>query len=152
MKSIQERYPEPYTHCFGCGTHNQAGWHIQTYYVDGVYVGRHRVPPEYSGGWADSMYGGAIAALIDCHTAAAAADAKGRELGLTAADPLPRFVTATITVDYLAPTPAGVEVNLKARVTSIAGRKVHVSCELFPAGSATPTARGEVLMIQVREP
>lgn len=151
MNAIQDRYPEPFAHCYGCGAQNPNGWQIKSYFVDGSYVCTQQVPPEYTGGWSDSMYGGIIASLIDCHASAAAADAKGRELGLPDDATLPRFVTASLAVEYLAPTPMQVELRLSAVATKVDGRKVWISCDVIPDGADSPTARGEVLMIQVRD-
>ncbi|MFN8386635.1 MAG: hypothetical protein U0V48_08920 [Anaerolineales bacterium] len=32
QKSFQEYYPESYAHCYGCGTLNEHGHHIQSYW------------------------------------------------------------------------------------------------------------------------
>src|SRR5699024_291003 len=56
------------------------------------------------------IYGGLIASLVDCHGTGSASAAlhkkNGHELG-DGTEP-PRFVTASLHVDYLKPTPAGV--------------------------------------------
>ena len=78
------------------------------------------------------VYGGLIASLIDCHctgTAAAASyKAEGRDM-----DTLPafRFVTASLKVDYLKPTPLGVPLEVRARVKEIKGRKVVMDAWLI---------------------
>ena len=83
------------------------------------------------------------ASLIDCHGAATAAAAKAKESG----EPIARFVTASLTVDYLKPTPLGVELEIRGKVAEIKGRKVTVDVELL-AGD-TVCAKGRVLMIQL---
>ncbi len=45
-------------------------------------------------------------------------------------EPPLRFVTASLHVDYLRPTPLGVELEVRASVTEIKGRKVTMSATL----------------------
>jgi acyl-coenzyme A thioesterase PaaI-like protein len=76
-------------------------------------------------------------------TAAAAAErAAGREIGEAAA---PRFVTASLRVDFLKPTPHGPELELTARALDFAGRKVTVQVDVSANG--TVTARGTVIAV-----
>jgi acyl-CoA thioesterase FadM len=93
------------------------------------------------------VYGGLIASLIDCHgtgTAAAAAyRAQGRPMD---SEPPLRFVTASLHVDYLRPTPMGVTLEIRARVKEIKGRKVVVEERLLADGEVC--ARGEVVAVQ----
>jgi acyl-coenzyme A thioesterase PaaI-like protein len=62
------------------------------------------------------VYGGLIASLIDCHctgTASAAAyRAAGREMGT---EPLFRYVTGTLHVEYVRPTPLGAPLESTSR-------------------------------------
>jgi acyl-coenzyme A thioesterase PaaI-like protein len=94
------------------------------------------------------VYGGLLASLIDCHamaTAAAASErAEGRAIGESAA---PRFVTASLRVDYLAPTPLGPELELRARATIAGARKVVVTVTVTAQGATT--ARGEVVAVRI---
>ena len=96
------------------------------------------------------LYGGIIASLIDCHGAGTAAAAKARELDIRV-EPgnMPRFVTAALKVDYLAPTPVGVELELRSSIMEIKGRKVVVEATVYAEGVAT--ARGEVVALQMPE-
>ena len=96
------------------------------------------------------VYGGLIAALIDCHamgTAAAAVErAAGRDIGDA---PSPRFVTGALHVDYLKPTPLGPELELRARATEIGEKKVIVHVTLSANGITT--ARAEVVAVRMPE-
>jgi acyl-coenzyme A thioesterase PaaI-like protein len=96
------------------------------------------------------VYGGLIASLIDCHStgtaAAAAYRAEGRGM---ATEPAFRFVTASLHVDYLRPTPLGVPLEVRARVEEIKGRKVVVTSSLSAEGQVC--ARGEVVAVQMPE-
>ena len=55
------------------------------------------------------------------------------------------FVTASLKVDYLKPTPLGVPLEVRARVKEIKGRKVVMEAWLSARGRY---ARGEVVAIQ----
>jgi acyl-CoA thioesterase FadM len=68
-----------------------------------------------------------------------------------AMDTLPafRFVTGSLHVTYLKPTPLGVELEIRGRVKEIKGRKVVVDVSVFADGVVT--ARGEVVALQMPE-
>lgn len=121
--AFQDYYPDEYAHCYGCGRLNENGHQIKSFWDGDESVCR--IVPEkyYTGGMKDILYGGMIASLIDCHGAGTAAAAKARELKIEMKPgAMPRFVTASITVDYLTPTPMGTEVELRARVEEIKRR------------------------------
>jgi acyl-CoA thioesterase FadM len=96
------------------------------------------------------VYGGLIASVIDCHgtgTAAAAAyRAEGRDMGT---EPDLRFVTGSLHVDYLRPTPIDAPMELRGRIKELKGRKVVVAIELSSKGEVC--AKGEVVAIQIPE-
>ncbi len=141
--AIQDLYQEDFANCYGCGRNNPHGMHLKSYWQGEECVCRHTPGPQYTGGVPGFLYGGMIASLIDCHGAATAAGAKSRETG----EPVARFVTASLTVDYLKPTPLGVELEIRGQVAEIKGRKVTVNLKLL-AGE-TVCATGRVLMIQL---
>ena len=148
--AIQDLYAEPYRHCFGCGSDNLAGWHIKSY-VRGEDVVAHYTPrPEYTGGVPEFLYGGLLAAILDCHGTAAAAAfyhrAQGYALGR---EPLMRCVTGSLTVNYRKPTPMGQELELVARCLSIEGRKVNL--ELAVRIGDTQFCDGSMLAVRVKE-
>ncbi len=149
-KAIQDYYPEEFAHCFGCGPNNKNGWQIKSYWEGEESVCHFTPKPFYTGGSPGNAYGGFIASLIDCHSAATAAAAKLIEDGFKLGDrPLYRFVTASLKVDYLKPTPMGTVLEVKGRVKEIKGRKVTVAVTLSAEGAVC--ARGEALMVQLRE-
>jgi acyl-CoA thioesterase FadM len=86
--------------------------------------------------------------LIDCHStgtaAAAAYRAEGRAMDT---DPPKRFLTGSLHVDYLRPTPLEGPLELRSQVKEIKGRKVVVSTTLSVRGEVC--ARGEVVAIQM---
>jgi len=61
-------------------------------------------------------------------------------------EPPLRFVTASLTVDYLKPTPIG-PLELSARAREVGERKVLVDVELSAGGEVT--ARGDVVAVRI---
>ena len=148
-KAFQDYYPDQLSHCYGCGRLNPKGLQIKSYW-DGDESICEYTPEPYHTALPDFVYGGLIASLIDCHgtgTASAAAyRAEGREM-----DTLPplRYVTGSLHVDFLRPTPIGQTLVVRSRVKEIKGRKVAVTAELHAGGQIC--ARGEVVAVQVPE-
>jgi acyl-coenzyme A thioesterase PaaI-like protein len=146
--AFQEYYPDDYAHCFGCGRLNEKGLHIKSYWDGDESICRFLPNHYYTGGMKTILYGGIIASLIDCHGAGTAAAAKARELGINL-EPgnMPRFVTASLKIDYLAPTPVGVELELRSSVKEIKGRKVIVHVSV--SAGETLRAKGEGVYVQL---
>jgi acyl-coenzyme A thioesterase PaaI-like protein len=146
-KAFQDHYPDNVAQCYGCGHLNADGLQIKTFWEGEESVTRYR-PRAYHTAIPGFVYGGLIASLIDCHgtgTAAAAAyRAEGRAMD---SDPPLRYVTASLHVDYLKPTPLDGELELRGRVKEIKGRKVIVETTVYAAGVAT--AKGEVVAVQM---
>lgn len=149
QKAFQDYYPDDYSHCYGCGRLNEHGLQIKSYWAGEESVATFQ-PRPYHVAIPGYVYGGLIASLIDCHctgTAAAAAyRAEGREMD---SDPPLRFLTASLHVDYVRPTPLGVPLEVRARVKEIKGRKVVLAATLSAEGEVC--ARGEVVAVQVPE-
>lgn len=144
--AVQDTYPEDFAHCFGCGRYNEHGHQIKTFAAGDTTTTRHIPPPHYTGA-ADFAYGGIIASLIDCHSAGSAAIfwMQSRGIGLGDA-PAPRFVTARLEVDYLAPTPLGL-LALVGTAEEVGERKVVVQTDLIAGG--TTTAKGRAILVKV---
>ncbi len=147
-RAVQDFYPDDFAHCYGCGRLNRDGLHVRTMWRGEEAVARFTPRAEHVA-LPGFVYGGLIASLVDCHgvgTAAAAVErAAGREIGGTPA----RYVTASLHVDFLKPTPHGPELELVARPTGIEGRKVTVQVEVSAAGVVT--ARGTVIAVALPE-
>jgi len=143
--AFQDLYREDYAHCYGCGRLNPDGLQIKTRWEGDESVTRY-TPRPYHIAIPGFVYGGVLASLIDCHgtgtAAAAAARAQGRPLD---SDPPLRYVTASLKVDYLKPTPLGVELEIRGRATEVKGRKAVVESTLYADGVAT--VRGEVIAL-----
>jgi acyl-coenzyme A thioesterase PaaI-like protein len=149
MKAFQEYYPDNLSHCYGCGANNAHGHRIKTYW-DGDETVTRFTPEPYHTAVPGYTYGGLLASLIDCHGTGTAAAAMYRQEG-RAMDSLPsfRFVTGSLHVDYLKPTPINVTLEIRGRIKEIKGRKVVVEATVYAGDVAT--ARGEVVAIQMPE-
>jgi acyl-CoA thioesterase FadM len=146
-KAFQDYYPDDLSYCYGCGRLNPDGLQIKTYWEGDESVTRYR-PRQAHVAVPGFVYGGLIASLIDCHgtgTAAAAMyRAEGREMH---SQPALRFVTASLHVDYLKPTPLDGELEIRGWVKEIKGRKVVITASL--RANDVECARGEVVAVQV---
>ena len=146
-KVFQDSYPDALAHCYGCGRLNAEGHQIRTVWDSDETVTRF-TPQPYHIAVPGFVYGGLIASLIDCHStgtaAAAAYRAEQREMD---SEPPLRFVTGSLHVDFLKPTPLGPVLELRGRVKELKGRKVVVESEVWVDGAMT--ARGEVVAVQM---
>jgi acyl-coenzyme A thioesterase PaaI-like protein len=147
--AVQDFYPEDVAHCFGCGRLNPEGHQLKTVWEGDETVSRftprpiHTAIPGY-------VYGGLIASLLDCHgtggAAAAALRKEGKEIGEGEA---PRFVTASLQVEFLKPTPLGPELVVRGRTVEITDKKVILEETLSANGIVT--ARGRVVAVRMPE-
>jgi len=148
-KAFQDYYPDDTSHCYGCGRLNPHGYQIKSYW-DGDESVAHFTPQPYHTAIPGFVYGGLLASLIDCHgtgTAAAAAyKARNREMG--SAPPL-RFVTGSLHVDFLLPTPLGPELELRGKVLEVKDRKVVVEETVSVDGNIC--AKGKVVAVLMPE-
>ena len=147
QKAFQDYYPDEVAHCYGCGRLNEYGHQIKSYW-DGEEAIATYTPQPYHTAVPGYVYGGLIASLIDCHSTGTAAAAVYRAEGRAMdTEPPLRFVTASLHVDYLKPTPIDGPLELRAQVQEIKGRKVVVTTQLSAQGEVC--ARGEVVAVQV---
>ncbi len=149
QKAFQDYYPDHLSHCYGCGRLNEQGLRIKSYW-DGEETVCWFEPKPYHIAIPGSVYGGLIASLIDCHATGSAAAfayrAEGRQMGT---EPYVRFVTGSLHVDYLRPTPLGVPLEVRAQAKEIKERKIVVSARVLAAGEIC--ARGEVVAVRLKE-
>jgi acyl-coenzyme A thioesterase PaaI-like protein len=149
QKAFQDYYPDYWSHCYGCGRLNEQGLQIKSYWQGDESVCTFQ-PRPYHTAIPGYVYGGLIASLIDCHATgtAAAAAYRNEGRGMDTQPPF-RFLTASLHVDYLKPTPIDTILELRGIVTQIKGRKIVVSVSLSVGGAIC--ARGEVVTVQVPE-
>ncbi|OGO34182.1 MAG: thioesterase [Chloroflexi bacterium RBG_16_54_18] len=148
-KSFQDYYPDYFAHCYGCGRLNEHGLQIKSYW-DGDETVCIFQPRNYHIAVPGYVYGGLLASLIDCHGTGSAAAAAYRKEGISLeSSPPKRFLTASLHVDYLKPTPLGVPLEVRGAVKETKGRKVVISETISADGIIT--VRGEVVAVQVPE-
>ncbi|MCC6549117.1 MAG: PaaI family thioesterase [Ignavibacteriaceae bacterium] len=149
MNAVQDFYPDDAAHCYGCGKLNEHGHQIKSYWEGEQTVARF-TPKEYHTAIPGFVYGGLIASLIDCHgTGSAALQAyknENRELGT---DPAFRFVTASLQVDYLKPTPLGPVLELRGTIVENKGKKIIT--EITLSANSVVTAKGKVIAVMLPE-
>jgi acyl-coenzyme A thioesterase PaaI-like protein len=151
---FQDYYPDDVAHCYGCGRLNEQGHQLKSHW-DGEETVARFTPRPYHTAIPGYVYGGLIASLIDCHGTGTAAAFAARTAGWqpdrepAPAAPLPRFVTASLRVDYLRPTPLGPELEIRGRVEEATERKVVVAATVSAEGEVT--ARGTVIAVRMPE-
>ena len=144
---FQDYYPEFFAQCYGCGRLNEDGLQIKSFW-DGDKTVCIFHPRSYHTAIPGYVYGGLIASLIDCHStgtaAAAAYRAQGRAMD---SEPALRFLTASLHVEYLRPTPIDGPLEIRSQIKEIKGRKVVVESTLSAKGEIC--ARGQVVAVQI---
>jgi acyl-coenzyme A thioesterase PaaI-like protein len=147
MLAVQDFYGDETAHCYGCGRMNEEGHHFRTgWYEEGKTITYYKPKPEHTA-IPGFVYGGLLASYIDCHSTGSASLAlhrkNGNELG-DGTEP-PRFVTGSLHVDYLKPTPQNVMLKAIGTIEEIHPKKWKVTTEVF-AGE-TLCVKGEVIAI-----
>ena len=131
MNALQDLYPDDFAHCYGCGRLNAHGLHVRTEWRDGEGIARYQ-PAPFHIALPGFVYGGLLASLADCHAIATAAGASMIAAGeVPGRDPTPRFVTASLKIDFLRPTPIGPELLLRSRPVEVGERKVLVELSVY---------------------
>jgi acyl-coenzyme A thioesterase PaaI-like protein len=145
--AVQDHYPDDVAHCYGCGRLNDGGIQLKSREEGDETVARYTPRAEHTS-VPGFVYGGLIASLIDCHSMATAAIAAIRKAGRNVGDgPAPRFVTGALNVQYLKPTPIGVELEVRGRVKESGERKFVIEATITARGVIT--ARGEVVAVRM---
>ena len=133
--------------CFGCGTENQFGLQIKSYWEGDIAVCNWKPEPKYDG-WKGVLCGGITATLIDCHCMnTAMAHAYKIENRTLDSDPKYKYATGSLNIRYLKPISSDHIVELKAVVTEVKKRKTVMACEVFSNG--IKAAEAEVIGIRV---
>jgi len=145
--AFQDHYPDDVARCYGCGRLNDHGHRVRSRWDGDEAVCTFR-PQPYHTSFVGFVYGGLIASVIDCHSMGTAAAAWMRARGIEIGDaPTARFATASLTVDYLKPTPIDGTLTVRARAVEIGERKVVVESEVR-AGDLV-TARGRAVAVRM---
>lgn len=145
--AAQERYA-PHAICFGCGPANAKGLRIRSRWEGDDFVMRF-TPREEHQAFPGVINGGILGTLLDCHSNWCATTTLMRERGL---DEAPTTVTADFHVKLKRPTPAGVELLVKARPVSVEGDKVVVDAEIVADDKVTASCRGTFVAVKPGHP
>lgn len=121
-------------HCFGCGALNEQGFQIKSFWSGEEVVCAWRAQPFHIG-HPGYLYGGILAAVVDCHCIWTASAHAHREAGVEmGADVAFKYVTASLKVDYRKPIPIDRPIELRARLAERGERKVRVHCVVLRDG------------------
>lgn len=146
--AIQDTYPEDASHCYGCGRLNNDGIQVKTR-LDGDSTITVFDPWRTHTAFEGTVYGGLIASVIDCHSTGSAAIFAMVEDGVeVGSEPSPRFVTAHLEVDFLAPTPLE-QIEVVGRLVETSDRKAVVASDLLVDGHIT--AKGSAVLVRLRD-
>ena len=148
-KAFQDYYPDHMAHCYGCGSLNELGHQIKSHW-DGEESVAFFQPRPFHTAIPGYVYGGLLASLIDCHgTGTAAAAGYRAENRAMDTEPALRYLTGSLHVDYLKPTPLGPELEIRGKGTEVKGRKIVI--EEWIVVNGVITVRGELVAVQVPE-
>ena len=144
IRAMQDVMP---LQCFGCGSLNEHGLHIKSFWAGEDVVCAWRPKPHHIG-HPGILFGGMIASVVDCHCIWTASAYAHRAAGVEM-DGTPRFlfVTAALTVNYRKPVPIDSAVELRARVTEFSERKAIVKCTVTCRGLVC--AEAELLAVRM---
>lgn len=145
----QDRFA-PHSICFGCGPANAQGLQIKSHWEgdpngDGTFVMTYTPLPHHQA-FPGVVNGGILGTLLDCHSNWCAATALMHKHGW---DRPQCTVTADFHVKLKRPTPAGRELRLTAKATSIDADRASIHCDVTCDGKVTATCDG--LFVAVKE-
>lgn len=142
-QAIQDEYPEDFAWCYGCGRLNKEGHQFRTEWQGEETVTVYTPKPEHTA-IPGFVYGGLIASLVDCHGTGSASLALHRKNGFEpgSGEAPPRFVTASLHVDYKKPTPQGKTLKAVGRIEEIHPKKFKILVDVFAEEELVAT--GEV--------
>lgn len=150
MNNKQEYFQDylPGNTCFGCGSANDHGLQIKSFW-DGDIAKCIWQPEHYHEGWAGLTCGGVIATLIDCHCIATAmATAIRNEKRALNSEPHYLFATGALNITYLKPSPVSTAMELRAQVTEIKfDKKYSLSCDVYVDGEKTVESNVVALLV-----
>lgn len=144
IHAIQDDYPDDFSHCYGCGRLNDEGYHLRTGWKGDKTVTVYMPRPEHTA-IPGFVYGGLIASLIDCHGTGSASLALHRKNGHEPGDGVepPRFVTASLEVKFMKPTPKDIPLRAIGSVEEVHPKKFKVHTEVYAGDECC--AKGEVV-------
>lgn len=146
VQAIQDEYPDDFAWCYGCGRLHKSGNHFRTGWLGEQTVSFYTPRPEHTA-LPGFVYGGLLASFIDCHGTGSASLALHRKNGHEPGDGIdpPRFVTASLKVDFMKPTPHGVTLKAVGTIEEIHPKRWIVHTEVFANDELC--VKGEVVAV-----
>jgi acyl-coenzyme A thioesterase PaaI-like protein len=146
-QAIQDALRSVWTVCWGCGPDNEHGLQIKSFWDGQQGLCTWQARPHHHAA-PGVLNGGIIASIIDCHSIwtaiAATYQAEGRDWR---SEPPIWYVTGSLHITYLRPTPIAEPVTLRAVVSELGPRKAVVQCALL--SGELECARGETVAVRV---
>lgn len=144
--AIQDDYADDFSWCYGCGRLNESGLHVRTGW-DGNQTVAYYDPREEQMAIPGLVYGGLLASIIDCHGTGSASLALHRKNGYEpgSGEEPPRFVTASLNVEFMKPTPQGTTLKIIGEVEEVHPKRFVVRSEVLAEGEVC--AKGEVVAV-----
>jgi acyl-coenzyme A thioesterase PaaI-like protein len=146
-KAFQDYYSEDFSFCYGCGTRNEFGHKLKTYWNGDNTISKF-IPKSEHMALPGFVYGGLIASLIDCHSTGSGSAALFKQQK-EKTENYPRCVTASLKVEYLLPTPMNCTIILDGEIVELTEKKVRILTNLSANGKIC--AKGDVLVVKVPE-
>lgn len=143
-KAVQDYYADDFSKCYGCGRLNEDGLQLRTGWDGDQTITIYKPRPEHKA-VPGFVYGGLIASLIDCHGTGSASLAAFKKSGYHLGDgnEPPRFVTASLSVNYLKPTPEGVPLKAIGTPEEVHPKKWKVHTKVYAGDELVVT--GEIV-------
>ena len=146
MPAIQDQLHDNF--CWGCGADNPDGLQLKSSWDGTVATATWTPDAVHAAGPRHLLNGGIIATVLDCHgVCTAIADAYEREARPIGSEPEIWCATASMTVEYLRPTPLGTPLHLRSEVVEHDDRRTTVTCVLEADGKERARARIDAVRV-----
>lgn len=146
--AIQDEYHDDFAWCYGCGRLNETGLHLRTTWHGSETVTYYEPKAEHTA-IPGFVYGGLLASIIDCHGTGSAALLLHRKNGHEPGDGVdpPRFVTASLKVDFKKPTEQNKVLKAVGKVVEIHPKRFRVDVEVFAEAELVVTGIVEAVLM-----
>jgi len=152
MASIYFQDHMKHNSCWGCGSSNEHGLKIKSYWDGDETVCIWQPKPYHHAVPETVLIGGLICTIMDCHSICTAIAHAYREEGRDLkSEPIIWYVTGGINVSFLKPTPMGGPVKLRATIKEVKGKKTIVSCNLTSFNELCATSEVTAVRVETDE-
>jgi len=147
-QSIQDKWEDFGTHCWGCGKNNEHGLQIKSCWIgdEAICVWQ---PKHYHLAVLGILNGGIIATIMDCHCLNTANAWALRAYRAESREPDTYYLSGAFQIKFLRPALAEKPILMRARVKEMKGRKITVTCSLFSEGIEEECTHVEFVAVSV---